>query len=90
MLLGHNPTIVKGIGGKLVCVATAWQHSQIVGELTISFNEDGEVQSCKGIPHLMLADSFKRKKNSDGDEVEIEGVERDAVYSQINADPKNF
>ena len=35
----------------------------------------------------MLADSFKRK-NSDGDRVEIEGVERDAVYSQIKADPK--
>jgi len=84
---GPYPTIVKGIGGKLVCVATAWQYSQIVGELTISFNEDGEVQSCKGTPHLMLADSFKRK-NSDGDRVEIEGVERDAVYSQINADPK--
>lgn len=84
---GPYPTIVKGIGGKLVCVATAWQYSQIVGELTISFNEDGEVQSCEGIPHLMLADSFKRK-NSDGDRVEIEGVERDAVYSQINADPK--
>ncbi len=84
---GPYPSIIKGIGGKLVCVATAWQYSQIVGELTISFNEDGEVQSCKGTPHLMLADSFKRK-NSDGDRVEIEGVERDAVYSQINADPK--
>ena len=84
---GPYPTIVKGIGGKLVCVATAWQYSQIVGELTISFNEDGEVQSCKGTPHLMFADSFKRK-NSDGDRVEIKGVERDAVYAQINADPK--
>ena len=84
---GPYPTIVKGIGGKLVCVATAWQYSQIVGEMTISFNEAGEVESCKGIPHVMLADSFKRK-NSDGDRVEIEGVERDAVYSQIKADPK--
>ena len=55
--------------------------------MTISFNEAGEVESCKGIPHVMLADSFKRK-NSDGDRVEIEGVERDAVYSQIKADPK--
>ena len=55
--------------------------------MTISFNEDGEVQSCKGIPHLMLADSFKRK-NSDGDRVEIKGADREAVYSQIKADPK--
>tara|TARA_B100001057_G_scaffold481237_1_gene555024 strand:+ start:1412 stop:3202 length:1791 start_codon:yes stop_codon:yes gene_type:complete len=84
---GPYPTIVKGIGGKSVCVATAWQYSQIVGEMTISFNEDGEVQSCKGIPHLMLADSFKRK-NSEGDRVEIKGADRDAIYSQIKADPK--
>ena len=53
---GPYPTIVKGIDGASVCVATAWQYSQIVGEMTISFNEDGEVQSCKGIPHVMLAD----------------------------------
>ena len=84
---GPYPTIVKGVDGASVCVATAWQYSQIVGELSISFNEAGEVESCKGIPHVMLADSFKRK-NSDGDRVEIEGVERDAVYSQIKADPK--
>ena len=84
---GPYPTIVKGVGGKLVCVATAWQYSQIVGEMTISFNEDGEVKSCKGIPHFMLADSFKRK-NSEGDRVEIKGADREAVYSQIKADPK--
>ena len=84
---GPYPTIVKGVGGKLVCVATAWQYSQIVGEMTISFNEDGEVKSCKGIPHFMLADSFKRK-NSEGDRVEIKGADREAVYAQIKADPK--
>ena len=84
---GPYPTVVKGVGGKSVCVATAWQYSQIVGELNISFNDAGEVQSCKGIPHVMLADSFKRK-NADGDRVEIEGAARDAVYAQIKADPK--
>ena len=84
---GPYPTVVRGIGGKSVCVATAWQYSQIVGEMTISFNEDGEVKSCTGIPNLMLADSFKRK-NSEGDRVEIEGADREAVYSQIKADPK--
>jgi 5'-nucleotidase/UDP-sugar diphosphatase len=35
----------------------------------------------------MVADSFKRK-NDEGDRVEIEGADRDAVYAQINADPK--
>ena len=62
---GPYPTVVRGVGGNIVCVATAWQYSQIVGELDISFNEKGEVQSCRGVPHVMLADSFKRK-NADG------------------------
>jgi 5'-nucleotidase len=35
----------------------------------------------------MVADSFKRK-NDGGDRVEIAGADRDAVYAQINADPK--
>jgi 5'-nucleotidase/UDP-sugar diphosphatase len=84
---GPYPTVVRGVGGNIVCVATAWQYSQIVGELDISFNDKGEVQSCRGVPHVMLADSFKRK-NADGDRVEVEGAARDAIYTQIEADPK--
>ena len=84
---GPYPTTVKGYGGKTVCVATAWQYNQIVGELDISFNDQGDVLSCQGTPHVMLADSFKRK-NADGDRVEIEGEARNAVYAQIKADSK--
>ena len=84
---GPYPTVVEGGGGKSVCVATARQYIQIVGELNISFNDSGDVESCSGLPHVMVADSFKRK-NDEGDRVEIEGADRDAVYAQINADPK--
>ena len=45
------------------------------------------MQSCKGIPHVMLADSFNRK-DADGDLVEFKDAARDAVYAQIKADPK--
>ncbi len=84
---GPYPTVVHGVDGNTVCVATAWQYSQIVGELDISFNDKGEVQSCRGVPHLMLGDSFKRK-NADGERVEVGGAAREAIYAQINADPK--
>lgn len=84
---GPYPTIVKGIEGHPVCVATAWQYSQILGELKISFNEHGAVTTCQGTPHLMLADSFKRK-NSEGERVEVEGGDRDAIIAQIDKDPK--
>ena len=84
---GPYPTIVKGVGGNSVCVATAWQYSQIVGELDLTFNDAGEIETCRGVPHVMLADSFKRK-NADGDRVEVEGDDRDAIYAAIEADPK--
>ncbi len=84
---GPYPTIAKNADGEPVCVVQAWQYSQIVGELNVDFSNDGVVETCDGLPHMMLGDSFKRK-NADGDRVEIEGTERQAVLDAINADPK--
>ena len=84
---GPYPTMAKNADGEPVCVVQAWQYSQIVGELNVDFSNDGVVETCDGLPHMMLGDSFKRK-NADGDRVEIEGTERQAVLDAINADPK--
>ena len=83
---GSYPTVVTNNDGNTVCVVQAWQYSQIVGELNVDFDEDGNVKSCKGTPHLMLANSFKRK-NADGDRVEIEGEARQAVLQAIADNP---
>jgi 5'-nucleotidase len=85
--VGPYPTVVTGVNNKTVCVATAWQYSQIVGELNVSFNDAGDVVRCKGVPHMMLADSFKRE-NAGGDRVEVDGGMRDAIYAAIKSDPK--
>ncbi|MCV2403680.1 NAD nucleotidase [Marinomonas sp. C2222] len=79
---GPYPTKVTDAAGNQVCVAQAWQYSAVVGELDVSWDKDGIVTSCAGTPHLMLADSFKRK-NSDGKRVELTGAARDAVYADI-------
>ncbi|ADZ92033.1 NAD nucleotidase [Marinomonas mediterranea] len=79
---GPYPTKVSDASGNPVCVAQAWQYSAVVGELDVSWNKDGVVTSCAGTPHLLLADSFKRK-NADGKRVELTGAARDAVYSDI-------
>ena len=83
---GSYPTIVNNNDGNTVCVVQAWQYSQIVGELNVEFDEEGNVKSCEGTPHLMLANSFKRK-NADGDRVEIEGEARQAVLQAIEDNP---
>ena len=83
---GSYPTMVSDASGNDVCVVTAWEYSQIVGELHAEFDGQGNITSCMGTPHMMLADSFKRK-NADGERVEIEEGYRDAVYSVIKVNP---
>ena len=81
---GPYPTVVTDAAGNSVCVAQAWHYALILGELTISFNADGTVASCSGTPHMPLADSFRRR-NADGDRVELEGDARAAALSDVNA-----
>jgi len=44
--------------GETVCIAQAWQYSQIVGELNVRFDADGVVTSCGGTPHVLIGDQF--------------------------------
>ncbi|EAQ66709.1 5'-nucleotidase [Marinomonas sp. MED121] len=81
---GPYPTKLTDAAGNPVCVAQAWQYSAVVGELNVAWDENGVVTSCSGTPHLLLADSFKRK-NADGKRVELTGEARQAVYVDIQA-----
>ncbi|MGC6536012.1 MAG: NAD nucleotidase [Candidatus Puniceispirillaceae bacterium] len=83
---GPYPTVSKDSDGNQVCIAQAWQYSQILGELQVSFDDKGNVTDCSGTPHMMLADSFRRK-NADGQRVELDGTARDAAIATVNAHP---
>ncbi|RVU39797.1 NAD nucleotidase [Hwanghaeella grinnelliae] len=83
---GPYPTVISGDGGNMVCVAHAWEYARILGELAVDFNADGTVAACSGKPHLQLADSFKRK-NADGERVELNGSDRDAVLAAVADHP---
>lgn len=83
---GPYPTVVTNAEGATVCVAQAWEYARVVGELHVDFNQDGTVARCSGTPHLPLADSFKRK-NADGDRVELEADDRQAVLAAIAEHP---
>ncbi|WP_411994581.1 NAD nucleotidase [Agarivorans sp. DSG3-1] len=81
---GDYPTMLSNLDGDPVCVAQAWQYSAVVGDLAVTFDGNGKLASCTGTPHLMLADSFKRK-DSTGTRVELTGTDRDAVTAQVTA-----
>ena len=82
---GEYPTQVNNKNGEPVCVVQAWEYSNIVGDLAVKFDGD-KVASCSGTPHLLLADSFKRK-NDKRKRVELEGDTRAAVVAEVNAHP---
>ncbi|MBU0891995.1 MAG: bifunctional metallophosphatase/5'-nucleotidase, partial [Gammaproteobacteria bacterium] len=55
---GAYPTRITDKDGKPVCVVQAWEYAQVVGELKVSFNAQGEVTQCAGTPHVLIGDNF--------------------------------
>lgn len=83
---GPYPTLVTNADGDQACVAQAWQYSRVVGELDVQWDADGKVESCSGVPHLLLDMPIVRE-NSDG-EYEPSGTELEDILAAINADPQ--
>jgi 5'-nucleotidase / UDP-sugar diphosphatase len=55
---GAYPTAIADKDGKSVCVVQAWEYAQVVGELKVSFDAQGNVTQCKGTPHVLIGDNF--------------------------------
>ena len=78
------PSMQTSPKGEPVVIVQAWEYTNILGKLQVTFDADGIVASTEGEPVLLVSDSFKRK-NSEGTRVELEGADRDAVYADIEA-----
>jgi len=83
---GAYPTFMKNKDGDKVCVAQAWQYTQILGELSVSFDGQGKVASCNGTPHLLIGSEFKRK-DENGKKQPLKGAELEQVIADIEAQP---
>ncbi|KAL1507413.1 hypothetical protein AB1Y20_008256 [Prymnesium parvum] len=53
--VGEYPTIVTRRDGSKVCVVTAWEYAHLVGNLLVTFDEEGRVLECTGTPVLPVA-----------------------------------
>lgn len=80
---GSYPTLSKDKSGNTVCIAQAWQYSNIVGDLNIGFNEDGTVNNCSGTPHLLIGDTFERD-DAEGNSVLLAGADKQKVLDEID------
>jgi len=56
---GAYPTRLTDRDGKPVCLVQAWEYSQVVGELKVSFDAEGNVTGCSGTPHVLIGDEFQ-------------------------------
>ncbi|MFP3883416.1 MAG: 5'-nucleotidase C-terminal domain-containing protein [Actinomycetota bacterium] len=77
---GPYPTMTTDAAGDPVCIVQAWQFSNVVGHLEVSWNNAGELARCAGDSVLLLGDNFTRE-----DDVPVEGADLDAVMADINA-----
>lgn len=82
---GPYPTEVTNANGDKVCVAQAWQYARVVGELSVTWDENGRVASCSGTPHLLLGDRITREDSSE-QEYQPEGEELAAIEAAIASD----
>ncbi|CAM3949542.1 bifunctional metallophosphatase/5'-nucleotidase [Bordetella tumulicola] len=55
---GAYPTRLTDKDGKRVCVVQAWEYAQVVGELKVSFDENGDVTACEGRPHVLIGETL--------------------------------
>lgn len=82
--VGEYPTVVTNADGDAACVVQAWQFSDVVGELNVQFNSEGEVVACDGTPHLLLGDTFERD-DANGDSQSLTGDDLQVVLDIIAA-----
>jgi len=82
---GEYPTVVEDADGSTVCVVQAWEYSNVVGELNVEFDAEGNVTSCAGTPHLLLGDQPTREV--DDENVALEGAELQAAIDFVEGNP---
>lgn len=76
---GAYPTRVADKDGKAVCIVQAWEYAQVVGELKVTFDDQGDVQSCAGTPHVLIGDNFTIGGKAPGD------AEKKALQASVAA-----
>lgn len=60
---GPYPTRVTNADGDTVCVVQAWQYSQILGELSLAFDQ-GRTTGCGGTPHQLVSNVVRQVPGS--------------------------
>jgi len=80
---GPYPTLVHDRDGKMVCVVQAWQYTQALGDLQVSFDAQGDVTRCAGTAYLPIGDVFTTPKAATA----LNDQDRQAIREDIAQQP---
>lgn len=78
---GAYPTIMRNASGKQVCIVQAWEYSQVVGELKVQFDANGDVSACSGTPHVLIGSVFTKKDGTALSTAEHNAAQADLLAS---------
>lgn len=78
------PSMHTNKNGQSVCVAQAWEYNKAIGELAVSFTEDGAIKACSGTPHIILSDKITRK-DAAGKSYSIKDAELTTYLNSVTA-----
>lgn len=78
------PTVIKSPNGEPVLVAEGWEYAKFVGNLEVTFTEDGIIKEYKKNPKILVSpdSSFERRK-ADNSKYKPTGEEREAILNEI-------
>lgn len=68
---GDYPTVVRGPDGKTVLVVQAWEWGKFLGNLKVSFDEQGEIKAWQGNPMVVAGELNPRMKQTDKEPKEL-------------------
>lgn len=85
--VGDYPTITKNRDGDTVCIVQAWEYGHLLGKLEVSFDADGKVIACNGMPYMPVADNFTYTHGS-GDVRSLSASDAFKVRQQITRLPE--
>ncbi|RUO43175.1 bifunctional metallophosphatase/5'-nucleotidase [Idiomarina aquatica] len=84
---GAYPTVLTNADGETVCLAHAYQYSQVVGELQVDFRGD-QVASCGGRPHFLLGNEITPVEGAVTTLKPIKtALQNSGVFSFVEPDP---
>lgn len=82
---GDYPTVVKNKEGDTVCIGQSWEYTKAVGIMDISFDNQGNVESCQGSQIIPIAQTIEGYNESKKDFEPLSSSDNQSIVDKLLA-----